>query len=74
MQNASVARHVIVYTHKRARYISVTKPCTLAAAKQAFDSELNTFSTFKLVHIYAADAARIALLQKLAVTNINISV
>jgi hypothetical protein len=74
MQNANIARHVIVYTYKRKRYISVTKPCTYAAAKQSFYDELNTLNTFTLVQIYEADEARIALLQKLSATNINISV
>ncbi len=43
--------YIIYYKYKRKTYSTTTKPCTLAQAQYAFDTELNSLNTFKLVKI-----------------------
>jgi hypothetical protein len=45
--------YVIYYTYKGQQYTTVTKPCTRAQARAAFDEELNSLNSFTLVRIVA---------------------
>lgn len=45
--------YTIYYKYKRKTYSTTTKPCTLAQAQYAFDTEVNSLNTFKLVKIVA---------------------
>jgi hypothetical protein len=45
--------YTIYYKYKRKLYTTTTKLCTLAQAQYAFDTELNSLNTFKLVKIVA---------------------
>lgn len=53
MQNTTKAVHTIYYTYNNKMFTTTTKACTLAQAQYAFDSELNSLNTFKLVRIVA---------------------
>ena len=66
-------QHVIVYTYKSKKFYTVTKPCTLAQATAAFNEDLNSLNTFKLVTIYAAMPANIAALQRMQQRGENVS-
>jgi hypothetical protein len=46
--------YTIYYKYKNKQYTTTTKPCTLAQAKAAFEQELNSLNTFKLVKIVGA--------------------
>ena len=67
-------KHVIVYIYKRKKYYCVTKPCTLAQAQAAFDEDLNSLNTFKLVTIYAAGPDNLAALQRMQARGENVSI
>jgi len=49
-----VKAYKIVYVYKRKVFVTVTKPCTLAAAQIAFAEEVNAFGNCKLLSIAVA--------------------